>query len=76
MTAQALEQSVLQSKDKTQLIQIAEALGVKANSRTKKADHIDQILAKTGTAGGGAGTNGTDASGNGRSTKDDTIITR
>ena len=44
MTAQALEQSVLESKDKTQLIQIAEALGVKANARNKKADIIDQIL--------------------------------
>ncbi len=52
MTAQALEQSVLESKDKTQLIQIAEALGVKANTRNKKADIIGQILATTG--GGGA----------------------
>lgn len=48
MTAQALEQSVLKSKDKAQLIAIAEALGVKANSRTKKADLIDEILSKTG----------------------------
>ena len=54
MTAQALEQSVLESKDKTQLIQIAEALGVKANSRTKKAELIDQILAKTGPTSGSA----------------------
>ncbi len=52
MTAQALEQSVLEAKDKTQLIQIAEALGVKANTRNKKADIIGQILSKTG---GGAG---------------------
>ena len=37
-----------ESKDKTQLIQIAEALGVKASTRLKKADIIDQILAKTG----------------------------
>ncbi len=48
MTAQALEQSVLESKDKTQLVQIAEALGVKTSARNKKADIIDQILAKTG----------------------------
>ena len=48
VTAQALEQGVLESKDKSQLIQIAEALGVKANARLKKADIIDQILAKTG----------------------------
>ncbi len=52
MTAQALEQSVLESKDKTALIQIAEALGVKANARNKKSDIIDQILAKTGGSGG------------------------
>ena len=50
MTAQALEQSVLESKDKAQLVHIAEALGVKTNARNKKADIIDQILAKTGTA--------------------------
>jgi transcription termination factor Rho len=48
VTAQALEQSVLESKDKSQLIQIAEALGVKANARNKKADIIGQILSKTG----------------------------
>ncbi|MEJ7801554.1 MAG: transcription termination factor Rho, partial [Ilumatobacter sp.] len=33
---------------KTQLMQIAEALGVKASTRNKKAEIIDQILAKTG----------------------------
>jgi transcription termination factor Rho len=48
VTAQALEQSVLESKDKAQLVQIAEALGVKTTARNKKADIIDQILAKTG----------------------------
>ena len=52
VTAEALEQSVLESKDKTQLIQIADALGVKANSRSKKADIIEQILAKTGGSNG------------------------
>ena len=50
MTAQALEQSVLESKDKTQLVQIAEALGVKANARSKKADIIGLILDKTGSS--------------------------
>ena len=55
MTAQALEQSVLESKDKTQLVQIAEALGVKANARNKKADIIEQILAKTGGSNQAAG---------------------
>ena len=59
MTAQALEQSVLESKDKTQLMQIAEALGVKASARNKKADIIDQILAKTG---GSSDESATDAS--------------
>jgi transcription termination factor Rho len=54
VTAQALEQGVLESKDKSQLIQIAEALGVKANARLKKADIIDQILAKTGGGNGSA----------------------
>ena len=48
MTAQALEQSVLESKDKGQLIAIAEALGVKASARSKKSEIIDQILDKTG----------------------------
>ncbi len=56
MTAQALEQSVLESKDKGQLIQIAEALGVKATTRHKKSDIIDQILAKT--AGPSGASNG------------------
>jgi transcription termination factor Rho len=54
VTAQALEQSVLESKDKTQLIQIAEALGVKTSARNKKADIIGQILAKTGAPAGGS----------------------
>ncbi|MEY2958943.1 MAG: transcription termination factor Rho [Actinomycetota bacterium] len=47
MAAQALEQSALESKDKAQLIQIAEALGAKVNARSKKAEIIEQILAKT-----------------------------
>ena len=48
MTAQALEQSVLESKDKGQLIAIAEALGVKASARIKKSEIIDLILESTG----------------------------
>ena len=51
MAAQALEQSVLESKDKEQLLAIAKALGVKATARQKKADIIDQILETTGVAG-------------------------
>ena len=54
MTAQALEQSVLESKDKAQLIAIAEALGVKASTRSKKSEIIDQILDMTGASRGGA----------------------
>jgi transcription termination factor Rho len=48
VAAQALEQSVLESKDKTQLIAIAEALGVKTSARNKKSDIIDHILQMTG----------------------------
>jgi transcription termination factor Rho len=50
VTAQALEQSVLESKDKGQLIAIAEALGVKASARSKKSDIIELILDKTGAS--------------------------
>jgi len=50
VAAQALEQSVLESKDKEQLLAIAKALGLKANARTKKADIIGQILETTGPA--------------------------
>ncbi len=48
MAAEALEQSVLESKDKDQLLAIAKALGLKASTRTKKSDIIDQILETTG----------------------------
>ena len=45
---EALERSVLESKDREQLLAIASALGVKATSRAKKADIIDRILEQTG----------------------------
>ena len=48
MAAEALEQSVLESKDKDQLLAIAKALGLKASARTKKSDIIGQILETTG----------------------------
>jgi transcription termination factor Rho len=48
VAAEALEQSVLESKDKDQLLAIAKALGLKASARTKKSDIIDQILETTG----------------------------
>ena len=48
MAADALEQSVLESKDREQLVAIASALGVKSTSRAKKADLIQKILEQTG----------------------------
>jgi transcription termination factor Rho len=53
VTAQALEQSVLESKDKDQLLAIAKALGLKASARNKKAEIIDQILTTTGSESSG-----------------------
>lgn len=50
MAAEALEQSVLESKDKDQLLAIAKALGLKATTRTKKSDIIDSILETTGSS--------------------------
>jgi transcription termination factor Rho len=55
VAAEALEQSVLESKDKDQLLAIAKALGLKASTRTKKSDIIDQILETTGAASRGNG---------------------
>ena len=53
MTAeQQLERSVLEGKERDELHAIAQALSVKTNSRTKKADIIDGILKATGVAGG------------------------
>ncbi|MEO8266103.1 MAG: transcription termination factor Rho [Ilumatobacteraceae bacterium] len=51
MAAEALEQSMLESKDKEQLLAIAQALGIKTTSRAAKATLIDKILE---TTGGGA----------------------
>lgn len=59
MAADALEKSVLESKDKEQLIAIATALGLKASARAKKEDIITNILATVGgpeeSTSGGAG---------------------
>ncbi|MGA1565372.1 MAG: transcription termination factor Rho [Ilumatobacteraceae bacterium] len=52
MAAQALEQSVLETKDKEQLMAIAKALGLKVTARSKKADIIGQILETTGGGDG------------------------
>ena len=56
MAAAALEQSVLESKDKDTLLEMAKALGVKANSRLKKSDIIDKILDSTGPSAPAAAT--------------------
>ena len=48
VAAAALEQSVLESKDKDTLLEMAKALGVKAPSRLKKSEIIDKILETTG----------------------------
>ena len=79
MTAeQQLERSVLEGKERDELHAIAQALSVKTNTRTKKADMIDGILKATGVsvddrppAGAGSASNGDVADGassNGRRT--------
>jgi len=54
VAADALEQSVLESKDKEQLVAIATALGLKSVARSKKEDIIKKILDTVGAAGGPA----------------------
>ena len=49
-STEALERSVLEGKDREQLLAIAAALGVKATSRAKKADIIGKILEQTGSS--------------------------
>ena len=46
--SEALERSVLEGKDREQLLTIAAALGVKPATRAKKADIIDKILEQVG----------------------------
>src|SRR6266567_5286525 len=48
MSEPQLERSVLEAKDREELYAIADALGTKPGSRTKKADLIAQILRATG----------------------------
>ena len=45
---QALERSVLESKERDELAVIAEAMGVKPSSRASKATLIDSILRQAG----------------------------
>ena len=55
MTAeQQLERSVLERKEREELLAIAQALAVKTTTRTKKADMIDGILRATGVELDGA----------------------
>jgi len=56
VAAQALEQSVLETKDKDQLLAISKALGVKVTARSKKADIISAILETTGGSSAGDAT--------------------
>jgi transcription termination factor Rho len=53
-----LERSVLEGKERDELHAIADALGVKPGSRTKKADLVDKILQATGVTPNGNGSNG------------------
>ena len=46
--SETLERSMLEGKDREQLVAIASALGVKAGSRAKKSEIIDRILESTG----------------------------
>jgi transcription termination factor Rho len=48
VAAEALEQSMLDSKDKDQLLAIAQALGIKTTARAAKATLIAKILETTG----------------------------
>ena len=54
-SSEALERSVLEGKDRDALLRIAEVLGVKASSRTKKAEIVDRILEQTGAASSSSG---------------------
>ncbi|HTZ08517.1 MAG TPA: transcription termination factor Rho [Acidimicrobiales bacterium] len=55
---QQLERSVLERKEREELRAIAQAMALDTNSRSKKADIIDQILRAAGVEVGGGATNG------------------
>ncbi|MEY2424752.1 MAG: transcription termination factor Rho [Actinomycetota bacterium] len=57
-----LERSVLEGKEREELHAIADALGVKPGSRTKKADLVDKILQATGVTANGSADNGNGSS--------------
>ncbi len=52
---QQLERSVLERKEREELRAIAQAMALETNSRSKKADIIDQILHAAGVDGGAGG---------------------
>ncbi len=54
MAAEALEQSMLESKDKDQLLAIAQALGIKTTARAAKATLISKIIETTGGSNNGS----------------------
>src|SRR5438094_7959371 len=63
MSDTELDRSVLDTKDREELHQIAGAMGVNAATRMKKADLIDAIL---GAADGAGASDGADSDGGGR----------
>jgi transcription termination factor Rho len=58
---QQLERSVLERKEREELRAIAQAMSLDTNSRSKKADIIDQILRAAGVEVGGGSANGDSA---------------
>jgi transcription termination factor Rho len=52
MTDPVLERSVLERKERDELLTIAKALGAKPPARAKKADIVELILTSTGVTGG------------------------
>jgi transcription termination factor Rho len=66
MSAETLERSVLEGKDRDQLIAIASALGLKSLSRAKKAEIIDRILEHTGAGPNALAVAETSINGNGQ----------
>ena len=68
MSAETLERSVLEGKDREQLVAIAQALGVKSVSRAKKADLIGKILEQTGSGPSGGDDRQADAAATGGAT--------
>src|SRR5215469_9458924 len=54
MSETQLERSVLEAKEREELVAIADALGAKPTARAKKSDLITQILRATGVESEGA----------------------